>query len=128
MPVERRPKADPADTTGGVPDILARFAVRRAETDSALASTADAGLARPTIWSGTEVDVRHRLHRFASHIAEHTNQCEKAIRAQGAFGGDARSIAKRIGAMRGLHERQTDPVTLRALDAALEQKALIARP
>ena len=128
MPVERRPKADPADTTGGVLEILARFAVRRAETDRALASTPDADLARPTIWSGAEVDVRHRLHRFASHVAEHTNQGEKTIRAQDAFGGDARSIAKRIGAMRGLHERQTDPVTVRALDAALEQKALIARP
>jgi len=79
------------------------------------------------MWSGAEVDVRHRLHRFASHIAEHTNQCEKTVRALDAFGGDARSIAKRIGVMRGLHERQTDPVTRRALDAAMEQKALIAR-
>jgi len=127
MPVERRPETDPADTTGGVLEILARFAVRRAETDSALASTRDADLARPTMWSGAEVDVRHRLHRFASHIAEHTNQCEKTVRALDAFGGDARSIAKRIGVMRGLHERQTDPVTRRALDAAMEQKALIAR-
>jgi hypothetical protein len=128
MLAERRPKPDPTDTAGGLADIVARFAVRRAETDAALGVVDEAALARPTMWSGIEVEVRFRLHRFASHIAEHAYQCEKAIRTLDGYGGDARTICRRIGAMRGLHERQTDPVTLRALDAALEQKALIARP
>jgi hypothetical protein len=83
-------------------------------------------LARPTLWSGVEVDVRHRLHRFASHIAEHTYQCEKAIRAFDAYGGDARTICRHIGALRGLHERRSDAQTLGALDAALAEKARIA--
>lgn len=125
MPVERRPKPDPADTAGGVLEILGRFAARRAETDDAFANVAEANLTRPTMWGGAEVDVRHRLHRFASHIAEHTYQCEKALRSLGAYGGDARTIARRIGAMRGLHERRTNPDRLRALDAALEDKARI---
>jgi hypothetical protein len=128
MPTERRPRPDPADTAGGVVDILARFARRRAETDATLAALDEAALARPSMWGGVEVDVRHRLHRFASHLAEHTNQCEKAVRAQDAFGGDGRSIAKRIGAMRGLHERRTDAARLRALDVALAEKARIAHP
>jgi hypothetical protein len=128
MPTERRPKPDPADSGGGVPDIVARFAARRAETDAALGMTAEAALARPAFWGGVEVDARFRLHRFASHIAEHANQCEKAIRALGAYGGDARAICRRIGAMRGLHERRTDAAALRALDAALDEKTRIAGP
>ncbi|MDP9246325.1 MAG: DinB family protein [Chloroflexota bacterium] len=126
MPTERRPAPDPGDTAGGVLDILGRFAARRAETDAAFATLDEAALARPTVWGGYDVDVRHRLHRFASHITEHAYQCEKAIRALDAYGGDARAICRRIGAMRGLHERRSDPVTLRALDAALEEKARIA--
>jgi hypothetical protein len=126
MPAERRPKADPADTEGGIPEILTRFAARRAETDASLAATDESALARPTMWGGAEVDVRFRLHRFGSHIAEHTYQCEKAVRALGAFGGDARAIVMRIGALRGLHERRTDPARLRALDAALEETARLA--
>jgi hypothetical protein len=128
MPSERRPKPDPADTAGSALNVVTRFAARRAETDAALGSVTDADLARPTVWDGIEVDVRFRLHRFASHIAEHTYQCEKAIRVFGAFGGDARAIAMRIGATRGLHERRTEPATLRALDAALEETARFARP
>jgi hypothetical protein len=126
MPAERRPAPDPADTAGAPLDIVARFAARRAETDAALAAVADALLARPVVWSGVEVDVRHRLHRFASHVAEHAYQCEKAIRVLDAYGGDARTICRRIGALRGLHERRTDPATLRALDMALAEKARVA--
>jgi hypothetical protein len=126
MPEERRPRPDPAHAAGGIPEILARFAEQRAATDVALGGLPEVALARPTFWGGAEVDVRHRLHRFASHIAEHTNQCEKAVRGQGAFGGDARAIAKRIGALRGLHERRSDAARLRALDAALGEKARLA--
>src|SRR5205823_13756876 len=105
-----------------------RFAEHRAATDEALAELSETALARPTIWSDAEVDVRFRLHRFGSHIAEHTYQCEKAVRALGAFGGDARAIAMRIGAMRGLHERRTDPARLHTLDGALDEKARLSRP
>ncbi|MDQ6857456.1 MAG: DinB family protein [Chloroflexota bacterium] len=128
MPSERRPEPDPADTPGSVLDIVGRFAARRAETDAAFATLDEAALARPTVWGGYDVDVRHRLHRFASHITEHTYQCEKAIRALDAYGGDARAICRRIGALRGLHERSTDAARLAALDAALAEKARIAIP
>jgi len=128
MPSERRPAPDPADTAGSVLDIVGRFAARRAETDAAFATLDDAALARPTVWGGYDVDVRHRLHRFASHITEHTYQCEKAVRALDAYGGDARAICRHIGAMRGLHERWTDAARLGALDAALTEKARIAIP
>ena len=122
MPAERRPAADPSHTAGSIFDILDRFAKLRAETDDALAGLSDAELGRPTVTAGFEVDVRYRLHRFASHITEHTIQCAKTIGALGASGGDARAICRRIGAMRGLHERRTDLPRLRALDAALDEK------
>jgi len=123
-----RPQPDPAHTAGGTLQILIAFADQRATTDDAFADLPDIALARTTIWAKAEVDVRFRLHRFGSHIIEHAYQCEKAVRALGAFGGDARAIAMRIGAMRGLHERRTDPARLRALDAALEETARLARP
>lgn len=126
MPADRRPEADPADTAGGIGEIVGRFAARRAATDDALSRIDPAGLARPTVWDDVEVDVRFRLHRFASHIAEHAYQCEKAIRAQGAYGGDARAICRRLGALRGLHERRSDAATLQALDGALAEKAELA--
>lgn len=128
IPEDRRPKPDPADAAGGLAEIVTRFAEQRAGTDAALGGLPEAALARPTIWTNTEVDVRFRLHRFASHIAEHAYQCEKAIRALDGYGGDARTVCRRIGAMRGLHERHTDPVRLSALDAALAEKAWIVRP
>ena len=37
LSAERRPKPDPTDTSGGILDIVAAFAARRAETDQALA-------------------------------------------------------------------------------------------
>jgi hypothetical protein len=128
MPTERRPPPDPADTAGDVAHIVARFAARRAETDAALGAVGEAALARPTVWARVEVDVRFRMHRLASHIAEHTYQCEKAIRALGAYGGDARTICRHIGAMRGLHERRSDAARLGTLDEGLAEKARIGQP
>ena len=127
MPADRRPPPDPADTEGPMIEILGRFAAHRAVTDRELSAIPEGALARPTVWGGVEVDVRFRLHRFASHILEHTYQCEKTIRLLGAFGGDGRAICRRIGEMRGLHERRTDRAHLDALDAALDEKARIAR-
>ena len=126
MPAERRPAPDPAHTAGSIFDILERFAELRAETDAAFSELGDADLARPTVTSGFEVDVRYRLHRFASHVAEHTIQCSKAVVALGATGSDARAMCRRIGAMRGLHERRSDPSRMRELDAALAEKARLA--
>src|SRR5207245_1507663 len=78
LPPERRPKADPADTSGDALAITLAMAKRRAETDAALASTVATDLVRPTQWSALDtpfdVDVRFRLHRFGAHIVEHTHQ------------------------------------------------------
>jgi len=127
LPTERRPKPDPADTSGGVLDILAAFAARRAETDAALARLDARQLVRPSQWGQYAVphriDVRFRLHRFASHIVEHTVQCEKAVESFGITLNDPRAVVGAIGATRGAHERRSPRAVLDALDAALIARA-----
>jgi uncharacterized damage-inducible protein DinB len=127
LTAERRPTPDPADTAGGVLDILSAFAARRAETDAALAGLDADQMVRPSQWGpydvSHQVDVRFRLHRFASHIVEHTVQCEKTIEALGMTLNDPRSVVRSIGAARGAHERRSSPATLDALDAALVARA-----
>ncbi|MEP6693445.1 MAG: DinB family protein, partial [Chloroflexota bacterium] len=127
LPADRRPKPDPADTSGGVLDILAAFATRRAETDAALAGLDSDQMVRPSQWGPYEVphriDVRFRLHRFASHIVEHTVQCEKAIASLGVTLNDPRAVVRAIGATRGAHERRSSRTALDALDAALLARA-----
>lgn len=127
LPADRRPKPDPADTSGGVLDIVAAFAARRAETDAALAGLDARQLVRPSQWGPYEVphqiNVRFRLHRFASHIIEHTVQCEKAIGSLGVTLNDPRAVVRAIGATRGAHERRSTRTALNALDAALIARA-----
>ena len=128
IPEERRPVEDPADVAGTARYIEARFAVRRAETDRALRDIPDAALGRPSVWrmgTGTQVtvDVGFRLHRFATHIQEHTIQIEKTLDALGWQPGDAPRAARRISVARAMHERISDPAVLAALDADHEAKA-----
>ncbi len=122
-PVERpaalRPAADPQDTAGDPVEIAERLARRRAETDLALAALDPPHLDLPSVWSGFEVDLRFRLHRFASHIVEHTIQAETALEAIGIRAGDAPRAARRISALRGGHERRTPAETLAHLDTQL---------
>jgi uncharacterized damage-inducible protein DinB len=126
LSAEQRPQPDPADTSGGVLDILAAFAARRAETDAALAGLDEAQMVRASQWGPYEVshriDVRFRLHRFASHIVEHAVQCEKAIAALGVTLNDQRAVVRSIGATRGAHERRSSRTVLDGLDAALHAR------
>jgi uncharacterized damage-inducible protein DinB len=127
LPADRRPKPDPADTSAGVLDILAAFAARRAETDVALVGLDARQMTRPSQWGpydiSHEIDVRFRLHRFASHLVEHTVQCEKTIEALGMTLNDPRAVVRSIGAARGAHERRSTRAVLEGLDAALIARA-----
>ncbi len=127
LSAERRPQPDPADTSGGVLDIVAAFAARRAETDAVLAGLNETQMIRPSQWGPYEVphriDVRFRLHRFASHIVEHAVQCEKTITALGITLNDPGAVVRSIGAARGAHERRSSRTVLDALDAALISRA-----
>lgn len=117
LPAERRPKPDPADTAGDGTEIALRLGARRAETDADLGRITAEQMTLPTQWGEIDVDVRFRLHRFASHLVEHTVQCETALEAAGLRAGDARRVARRISVARAMHERITPPDDLARLDA-----------
>jgi hypothetical protein len=93
----------PAQTnaTGSIAEILARVAEARAETDRRLGDLPVAAMTRPTQWIQYDVDVRFRLHRFASHLIEHTVQCEKALAACGWRATEGRRIVRRLTALLG---------------------------
>ena len=132
LPPDRRPQPDPADTAGDGSAVAERFAARRAETDGVLGTITDEQLARPSQWGWSDtpvrVDVRFRLHRFASHIVEHTVQVERALEAAGVVFGDARRTVRRISIARAMHERITAAPLLAALDAEHEERMGIAVP
>ncbi|MFL5733604.1 MAG: DinB family protein [Chloroflexia bacterium] len=83
----------------------------------ALATLPDEALDRPTIWVGYQVTIRFRLHRFASHVAEHTIQAEKILTTIAPPPTEAARIVRRIYQTRGLHQHLSSPQALQTLDA-----------
>lgn len=130
LPPERRPKPEPADTTGDALTIVLALARRRAETDAALGSVDASQLSRPSQWAAVKepfnVDVRFRLHRFGAHVVEHTQQVEKTIRTLGQQETDAQAYVRQLSIVRARHERRS-PESVRArLDAQAEAVARAA--
>ena len=123
LPPERRPKADPADTSGDALAMTLALARRRGETDAALAGTVASDLTRSSQWSATEtpftVDVRFRLHRFGAHIVEHTRQVEKTLEALGQPETDAQAYIRQISILRSRHERRSAAAARTRLDDSL---------
>jgi hypothetical protein len=117
VPADRVP-AD-VDVSGDANSITAALLAARADTDAQFARLTADELARPARWAGFAVDVRFRMHRHASHLVEHTNQCEKVSHALGQDPGEARQLVRAIWAARGGHERLSDAAALRALDDEL---------
>lgn len=98
---DRLPSLTPTDAGGDVSTLLARLATERAATNARLGALPPAAMTRPTGWMHFEIDVRFRLHRFGSHIAEHTIQCEKALAALGWRETEARRIVRQIWSLLG---------------------------
>lgn len=126
LPPEQRPQPDPADTEGDALAIVDAFARRRRETDAELSGLTATQLARPSKSGSFDVDVRFRLHRFASHITEHTQQVDKALRALGQAETDAQAYVRRISILRGRHERRSSEAVRARLDADLAAIAEVA--
>lgn len=120
VPADRAPVD--VDVSGDVASIIAALLAARADTDAQFAKLSADDLARPARWAGFPVDVRFRMHRHASHLAEHTNQCEKALHALGQDPLEARQLVRAIWAARGAHERYSDPATLTRLDEHIAER------
>jgi hypothetical protein len=107
------------DVSGDTASWIAMLLEQRATTDAEFMRVGSDELARPSTWVGHPVDARFRLHRPASHLIEHTNQCEKVLHAIGHDPGEARQLVRAIWAARGGHERLSDPGSLARVDEAL---------
>ena len=113
---------------GDVAALLARLGEARAETDRWLGDVPPAGMTRPTIWAGYEIDVRFRLHRFAAHIAEHTVQCEKTLLTLGWQPTEGRQIARRLAAVVGEIEGLGAVKDAREIEARLAERLATVAP
>ena len=120
---EQVPPGSDADVSGGIAEILVRFSFEREATDARFESVPPEQMLLPTIWGGYEVDVRFRLNRFGGHLAEHTIQCEKTLAWLQQAPSEARLLTRRISALRGLHERFSDPELLDGLDRVNRERA-----
>jgi hypothetical protein len=116
MPRELRPKDADAPGDGSIADIAGRLMAARATTDGFVGELQPEALQRPSMWAGHTVDVRFRVHRFASHLTEHTIHAEKVLRAADRQPGEARQMVRAIWAARGSHERQSPAEALARLD------------
>lgn len=116
----------PEDRAGGIAAFLDRLAAARRDFDDLARPLPAAALTRPTRWVQYDVDVRFRLVRTAAHVAEHTIQVGKVLRALDRPPSEAREVARRISALRGEHEFRTPAAELERLDRAhLERAASI---
>jgi hypothetical protein len=126
IPDARLPALDLIDVSGDVAAVLARIGDARADTNRRLGDLAPAAMTRPTVWAGHDIDVRFRLHRFATHVAEHTIQCEKTLDALGWRATEGRRIVRRLWALVGELEGLGATEELRGLDATVAERAATA--
>jgi uncharacterized damage-inducible protein DinB len=116
MPKELRHRSEDAPGDGAVADLMGRLKAARATSNAFVSGLQAADLERPSFWAGNAVDVRFRLHRFASHLTEHTIHAEKLLRAAGHLPAEPRQMVRAIWAARGGHELLTETKTLDRLD------------
>ena len=116
------------DVTGSISQILTRVAAARAETDRRLSDLPPAAMARPTQWIQYEVDVRFRLHRFASHLVEHSVQCEKTLATLGRRMTEGWRIVRRLTGLLGEVEGLGGHAEARAIEARLVERSASSAP
>ena len=119
IPDDRLPPMAPTATGGDLGVLLEQLGEARAESNHRLGDVAPAAMTRPTIWVSWEVDVRFRLHRFASHLVEHTVQCEKTLDALGWRQTEGRRVVRRVTAALGELEGLGARAEVREIEARL---------
>lgn len=130
IPQERLPgdRLSPPDAgfgesrTCGIARMVALLGEARALSDERLARLSDGAIERPSLWGAVEMTMRMRLHQAAAHLTEATIQAEKMLAPRG-LPSEAQRIVRRCCAMRGLHERWSDPVARGGLDRRYERIA-----
>jgi len=73
-----------ADPIGSMGEIMARFDALHDRVLAELGPLNDEQLATPSLWwEGYPVEIRFRMHRFDSHLREHTIQVDKTLEGIG---------------------------------------------
>jgi len=106
-----------AETSSSLRAWLEILEAERAAGDAFCGGLDGPALARPTVWADYPVDVRFRLHRFGGHLAEHTIQAEKLLRAVDRCPAEARQVVRLLSRLRGCHQRRSAVADLETLDA-----------
>jgi len=119
---EQRNSESTAPAEGFIAEINARLVTARAVTNDLVEPLLPDQLELPTKWAQHDVDVRFRIHRFASHLTEHTIQVEKGLHAVGRDPGEARQVVRAIWSIRGAHERRSTAGDLERLDDAIGER------
>ncbi|MHB8508100.1 MAG: DinB family protein [Candidatus Dormibacteria bacterium] len=122
IPEELRAAESHASVEGTVTDLMERLSAARRASDVEVERLQPPQLELPTVWADHAVDVRFRLHRFASHLIEHTIQVEKVLAALRHNPGEARQVVRAIWAARGAHQRRSEAADLGRLDSQLADR------
>ena len=124
IPDARLPPLEDMDASGDAATVLARIAEARTESNRRLGDLSPVAMVRPTVWASYDVDVRFRLHRFATHVVEHTVQCEKTLAALGWRVTEGRHIVRRISSALGELEGLGALEVARAIEARLVERTV----
>ncbi len=132
VPDDRMP-AIPAEPVPAptVTEEVARLESIAADVDSRLSTLDGPTLLAPSGWSGWDIDVRFRLHRFGAHARQHAVQIAKTLFALGWHQSEAQQILAQAevaraaleGALLGLPDELADRAagSLPSVDALLDQ-------
>jgi hypothetical protein len=83
--------------SGSFSEILAYFRQLHCRVLDAFTGISDPELEESAVfWEGTPLPVRFRLHRFESHLRQHTIQIDKALVALGLASGEARGLVRMV--------------------------------
>jgi DinB superfamily len=83
--------------SGSFSEILAYFRGLHARVLEAFAGISEAELDEPVVfWESRPMPVRFRLHRFESHLRQHTIQMDKALVSLGLAIGEARRLVRMV--------------------------------
>jgi uncharacterized damage-inducible protein DinB len=119
IPAARREAESMVPAESSVADLVAQLQGAREVTNRLIEPLTAVQLKLPTIWATHDVDVRFRLHRFPSHLTEHTIQVEKVLHALGHDPREARQMVRAIWSARGAHRGRSSAADLERLDAAI---------
>ena len=83
--------------SGSFSELLAYYRGLHERVLETFAGVSDAELDEPVVfWESQPMPVRFRLHRFESHLRQHTIQMDKALVAPGLASGEARRLVRMV--------------------------------